>query len=515
MLAILAAPASAAEFTVTTTADSFDGACTPAKCSLRDAVQAANQDATKDTVVLPAGLLRLELGGPPEDESKAGDLDVKKPLVIRGAGAGATTVRASFSPGSPDRVIDSFSTELTLIGLTVAGGQAVSNGNRDGGGIRSLNGALELDGVVVRENTVFAEASGSAFGAGVFKDGGRLDARNSAIVANDAGFSGSGGGLGFSQTVSANLTNVTIAQNRARLGGGLFSNNEVGGEFAFVTVVENQATEIAGAFAADFGDLSIRSSIVAGNTGPEYPNCEPFANLRPVSAGGNVADPSCTFLLPTDVVTADPGLAPLGGAGIPVAEPLSSSPAIDRGLAPCPATDARSVTRPQGGGCDSGAAERPVPAPPTPPAGSGGGSNGQAKKDEKAKIGGLSVSRTSFRAGPKLAGRKGKAAPVGTTIRFNLSAAASVKTDVFRLVNGRLVGGICKPPTPARRKKPPCARQAIAGSLGSKSFGSGAGSIEFTGRVGGRNLAPGRYVVQLTVAGGGSTVTTPTLHIVR
>ncbi len=55
-----AASANAATFTVTTTADSSDGACTASLCSLRDAVEAADSTGGSSTITLPAGNYKLD-----------------------------------------------------------------------------------------------------------------------------------------------------------------------------------------------------------------------------------------------------------------------------------------------------------------------------------------------------------------------------------------------------------------------------------------------------------------------
>ena len=493
-LMVGASAAGAATFTVTTTADSFDGACTPAKCSLRDAVQAANGDAAADTILLPAGTLQLELSGS-DEKNETGDLDVTQEVIIRGAGAGATSIHSTVQ----DRVLDA-SADLSLINLTVSGGQAVGV-NANGGGIRAKNGGtLELDGVVVRENLTQGEAS-SALGGGIAEEDGRLVARNSAILFNTARTIGFGGGIALAQPeATLSLTNVTVAGNRASSsGGGIFFNHETSAELAFTTVIENEATISEGGVSGN-AQRRIRSSIISGNKAPDGPDCEKDGGG--VSLGGNVGSASCGFAAPLDFPTTSPLLAPLAGANVPVAEPLPGSPAIDHGLAPCPATDARGVPRPQGGACDSGAAERPVPVA----SGSGGG---------KIKITRVSVSRTKFRAGPKVISKTGKGkTPIGTTISFSLSAAAKVKPTVLRVARGRKVGGKCLAPTKARRGKPGCTRLVGAGSLSSASFAAGRHKLDFSGRVGGHNLAPGRYLVQLAVPASKTAAKTPILRIV-
>ncbi len=92
-----AAAASAATITVDTKSDAFDGN----KCSLRDAIESANQNAKSggcakgsgaDTIVIPAGNYKLTIAGTDEDANIDGDLDVTSPMTIEGAGSGKTTI---------------------------------------------------------------------------------------------------------------------------------------------------------------------------------------------------------------------------------------------------------------------------------------------------------------------------------------------------------------------------------------------------------------------------------------
>jgi CSLREA domain-containing protein len=499
-----AGSAAAATFTVTTPGDNGDGTC-DTSCSLRDAVSAANVDATRDAILLPAGTLRVERFGLDADNAN-GDLDVDMPLEIRGTGPGTTTIAAV----GQDRVIDAIGADLTLVGLTLTGGIASgeAGANDDGGGIRAIgDDALELDRVVVRGNVSQGEASNPS-GGGIFKEKGSLVVRNSAIVGNTARSGGFGGGIAVTDAATVvSLANVTIAQNTAHHnGGGVHFNSEAEADFAFTTVIENEAGGVEGAISVN-SNLRLRSSIVARNVASNNPNCS--TTDGPASLGGNVGSASCGFTLPTDVATEEPLLAPLGGIGVPVAEPLPGSPALDRGIAPCPATDARGVARPQGGACDAGAAERPVTVVPiasTPAPQSGPPSS--------VKISGLTVSKTKFRAGPRVVARPGKGKqPVGTTIAFQLSGAAMVKATVVRQVAGRRVGGKCLAATPARKGKPRCMRFVIAGRLATASYPAGRSSIAFSGRVGGSNLKPGRYKVELAVPSSGAAALTPLLQI--
>ena len=85
-----------ASITVTTATDELD---VNGKCSLREAVIAANTDTQvdscaagngADTIRLASGTYGLGLEGVLEDDGRSGDLDITAPLSIVGAGRLAT-----------------------------------------------------------------------------------------------------------------------------------------------------------------------------------------------------------------------------------------------------------------------------------------------------------------------------------------------------------------------------------------------------------------------------------------
>jgi hypothetical protein len=86
------------------------------------------------------------------------------------------------------------------------------------------------------------------------------------------------------------------------------------------------------------------------------------------------------------------------------------------------------------------------------------------------------------------------AASGGTTIRFRLSEKASRVTIAFRRgLSGRKVHRRCAKPTSALRKRPACTRWVSVGAVTKKNVPAGRRALRFSGRVGGRQLAPGRY----------------------
>lgn len=127
LLAFGAPVASAADFFVTTEADSHDampgdGLCadTDGACSLRAAVQETNALAGADRIEMPAGHYLLSIAGKREDAAASGDLDVHDALTIAGAGADATRIDGN----AADTVIElhADSHEARLEGITITNG---------------------------------------------------------------------------------------------------------------------------------------------------------------------------------------------------------------------------------------------------------------------------------------------------------------------------------------------------------------------------------------------------------
>lgn len=210
--------------TVTTYSDELNSS-NNGKCSLREAVRAANADAAvggcpagngTDTIVLKSGRYRLTRTGRGEDDAAKGDLDLRGTLAIVGAGETKTTIDGN----RIDRVFDVLdNANVTLSKLTIRNGRAqysgtVSSGN--GGGIDN-KGALSLDQVTVRNNrSEFAQQSGGGSGGGISSRlyGGTLQINNSTIRDNSGYI---GGGIAG----SFDITNSTIVGNNGEIGGGL------------------------------------------------------------------------------------------------------------------------------------------------------------------------------------------------------------------------------------------------------------------------------------------------------
>ncbi|MET1080575.1 MAG: right-handed parallel beta-helix repeat-containing protein [Pseudomonas sp.] len=139
------------ELRVTQTGDSLDGRC-DSHCTLRDAVQVANQLPGTQRILLGAGVYRLELPAPQdaqgvpydEDANRNGDLDILDHLLIQGSGAS----QLSGSAASRDRLLDvAPGVSLGLLNLSLENGSSAYNG----GAVRN-RGHLHLGKVDVRNN---------------------------------------------------------------------------------------------------------------------------------------------------------------------------------------------------------------------------------------------------------------------------------------------------------------------------------------------------------------------------
>jgi hypothetical protein len=104
----------------------------------------------------------------------------------------------------------------------------------------------------------------------------------------------------------------------------------------------------------------------------------------------------------------------------------------------------------------------------------------------------LRLSPRAFRAksnGPSIATAR------GARIRYFTSEPTTTTFRVDRLAAGRRVGKRCVRPTKRNRKRSSCVRRVrVRGSFAHHDPG-GAVSLRFSGRVGGRRLSPGRYLL--------------------
>src|SRR5262245_17932750 len=150
--------------------------------SLRAAITAANADPDADVIQFASGLNGTI--------NLASQLSITEDLAIDGPGASTITV----SGGGTTRVfsLSGSTTDVTLVGLTVAHGLAVQ-----GAGIDNAGGTLSVLRCVFASNRAVGDTGGDALGGGIFNQA------PSTPIVNDTTFTGnqaiggdSGGGSG-------------------------------------------------------------------------------------------------------------------------------------------------------------------------------------------------------------------------------------------------------------------------------------------------------------------------------
>jgi uncharacterized protein YkwD len=86
----------------------------------------------------------------------------------------------------------------------------------------------------------------------------------------------------------------------------------------------------------------------------------------------------------------------------------------------------------------------------------------------------------------------------GTSLKFVLVSPGDVAFTVRRKAAGRRVGTTCVKPRRANRRKRACTRTLVVGRFRVKGT-EGANALRFSGRIAGRKLAPGSYVMEIVV----------------
>uniref|UniRef100_UPI0025E8F72F CSLREA domain-containing protein n=1 Tax=uncultured Nevskia sp. TaxID=228950 RepID=UPI0025E8F72F len=212
LLPLQSALAANPDLIVTKFTDSLDGSC-DSDCSLREAVQKANQTPGASRIILAAGTYSLSI--PPlqnpdfedplvdDDNNLNGDLDIKGTLTIVGKGIDVTVIDA----GRIDRVAEVLPGAVaTLSKLTVRNGREPFRG---GGLDVNAGGSLSLQSCAVTGNTSSAAfeagSGGGIWNAGTLSiDASRIDGNRSAA---GEGFFGAGGGI-------YNLGSLTVRDAR-------------------------------------------------------------------------------------------------------------------------------------------------------------------------------------------------------------------------------------------------------------------------------------------------------------
>ncbi|MDQ6749909.1 MAG: FG-GAP-like repeat-containing protein [Actinomycetota bacterium] len=110
--------------------------------------------------------------------------------------------------------------------------------------------------------------------------------------------------------------------------------------------------------------------------------------------------------------------------------------------------------------------------------------------------------------GTAAAKKKGKRHKKGTTFRYTLSEAGTVKVTIAQRLAGRRKGKRCVAPTRKLRKARKCTRVLNRGTLTRVSH-VGKNSVAFSGRIGSRKLSPGSYLATIIATDAAKNSSTP------
>ncbi|NDJ55005.1 MAG: hypothetical protein GYB68_18180, partial [Chloroflexi bacterium] len=346
--------AAAPTYTVTRFDDPNPDSCQPADCSLREAILQANDLINGGaTINIPSGTYFLSRSDPADNDAQAGDLDIRRSMMLIGDGASDTIIDGS---ALSDRLFDlqSGASNVSIEGLTLRGGRT----DEGGAAIRHAGGSLTLESLWITNNQAHS------WGGAIQVNGAtQLNVRNSTLSSNRS-LTSDGGAIGIAGSGSLTLLNSTLSGNQADVNGGaLYISASGSHRIESSTIISNSAGSDGDAIYHFAGTTSLQASIVLGNGNPED-NCSGSATLnslganllRSGSCSADVSDTLTAMSLDQIVVTdlkRDVGETPSQ-------QLLSGSPALDA-ISDCgslASTDQRGGKRPFANGlCDIGAVE--------------------------------------------------------------------------------------------------------------------------------------------------------------
>ncbi|MGE0028896.1 MAG: calcium-binding protein [Thermoleophilia bacterium] len=244
-----------------------------------------------------------------------------------------------------------------------------------------------------------------------------------------------------------------------------------GGADSFTGVENLRGTQFTDILSGDAGRNDIE-----GGAGPDFVD------------GRGGADTISTFT-GNDTITARDGVADTVDCGDGVDTVTADARGVDT-LTGCENVDFATTPGGGGGGGAGGGG-----------GGAGGGGGGAA---QPPVVRPLVVTPAAFAARTSGATLRPAAGRVrGALVAFAVDRAATVTFRVVRIAPGRRAGGRCVAPARARRAAPRCTRVlAVRGSV-ARAATAGANRLAFSGRVGGKALAPGRYRLLAVARAGG------------
>jgi uncharacterized repeat protein (TIGR01451 family) len=246
-------------------------------CTLRAAIQAADNLGGSSTITLQAGTYKLTIASTGADDPSTGDLDVKgsgTSITIDGAGASSTIINANHL----DRAFAVQSGEsLSISGVTVENGAqndlapSDNSSSPEDGGAFYNDGSLSINASVLTNNSAYS-------------DGGLVFAGSAATSTSITNSTVSGssdaegyGGVMYASSGSITFANDSITGSNAYYYGGVLYDDESGNTIGAVTISncnisDNSSYEEYGGalYLYDAGTLTISGSTFDDNVVSYY-----------------------------------------------------------------------------------------------------------------------------------------------------------------------------------------------------------------------------------------------------
>jgi uncharacterized repeat protein (TIGR01451 family)/CSLREA domain-containing protein len=267
-----AAMADAATFTVNSTTDaalsSPSSTSCPSTCTLREAVQAADNTGGANTITLPAGDFKLTLADTASgqtDNPTVGDLDVNSgvSLTVTGAGSASTTIDANHI----DRAFAVHGGgSLSVSGVTVERGVQPGSSPSDDSILPGYGGAFYNDGTLSISGSVLTDDSAEYGGVVVADTGATSTSIANSTVTGDS--VDDYGGVAYIASGSVTLSGDTVTHNSAESEAGVVYDYESSGTVGALTISgstlsNNSADSDGGAlYVDDAGALNITNSTI-------------------------------------------------------------------------------------------------------------------------------------------------------------------------------------------------------------------------------------------------------------
>jgi predicted outer membrane repeat protein len=273
-----AGPATPAEYTVNDTTDaalsnSAGRACVSThggSCTLRAAVQAADNTGGVSTITLPAGDYKLTIPSTTDDEPANGDLDIKgvsTAITLTGGGATSTIIDANHI----DRAFAVQSGEgLTISGVTVRNGAQPNTAPSNESTSPGEGGAFVNEGSLTIEHSALSGNSAATAGGAVTAG---PEATSTSIIDSTAEHNSSDGEGGVMRADSGNVTFTgdTVTHNTSKSDGAVLEYDKSGTAGAVTvtgsTISHNTADSDGGAFyVIEASSLTVSASTLDSNS---------------------------------------------------------------------------------------------------------------------------------------------------------------------------------------------------------------------------------------------------------